>query len=148
MIGFVALKDEVKKNAKEVIDFLKSQNIETVLLTGDHEDIAKNISNELGFDSYIASTLPMEKSDQVKKYQKMGKRVLMIGDGINDAPALSISDISIAMGSGADVSMEAADMVIINSELDMIPNLFLLSKKSLNIITIITFTKNMTKYIV
>lgn len=133
VIGYIALKDEVKANAYEVIQYLNTKGIETVLLTGDHEDIAKEIAKELNFSSYIADILPLEKSLEVERYQNKGKQVLMIGDGINDAPALSIANVSIAMGTGADVSMNAADIVIIDSELNMIPNLYELSNKLKNI---------------
>ncbi|MFA5526486.1 MAG: heavy metal translocating P-type ATPase [Acholeplasmataceae bacterium] len=129
-IGFVALMDTIRDQAKDVISELKAMGIQSVLLTGDHHFTARAITKEVGIDRFEAELLPEQKVDRVKSYQKELGKVLMIGDGINDAPALATADVSIAMGTGTDVSLETADIVIMNDQLKNIPKVINLAKRS------------------
>lgn len=129
-IGFVALMDTIRENAKSVMKDLKSMGITPVLLTGDHKYTAYSIAKESGIDEFESDLLPEDKVKHVKSYQeKLGKSI-MVGDGINDAPALAIADVSIAMGSATDVSLETADIVIMNDQLENIPKLIRLAKRT------------------
>jgi Cd2+/Zn2+-exporting ATPase len=129
MIGFVALTDSIRDNVQEVTKALKNLNIKSVLLTGDHEDTAKAIALEAGIETYLANCLPEDKADYVKKLQKEVGKVLMIGDGINDAPALATADIGVAMGAGTDVSLETADIVFMNNNIENLPKIINLSRR-------------------
>ena len=115
-VGYVVLDDEIKAEAKELINYLHKDNIEVVLLTGDHKDNAKVISKEIGIDRYYAELLPEHKTDILEKEMADAKKnVAFIGDGINDAPSIKRSDIGIAMGGiGSDIAVESADVVIMN----------------------------------
>ncbi len=132
MVGLVLLKDQVRENAKDVIDLLHSNNMEVVMLTGDNHRSASNLASELGIDYFKSECFPLDKVEKVKKLKENGKNVLMIGDGINDAPALAIADIGVAMGSGTDVSLETADMVFMNDNLENIIKVKKLSKRLKN----------------
>ena len=116
--GLITIEDELKNNAPAMINNLKSMKLETIMLTGDNERIAKDISDKVGFDNFNAQVLPGDKIKIVSDYQQSGKIVAMVGDGINDAPALAQSDIGIAMGTGTDVAIESADIVLISGNLD------------------------------
>ncbi len=129
MVGFVALKDIVREDAKETIENLNNQNIKTHLLTGDNYKTAKAISDELGFQSFRSDCLPDEKVEEVQSLKAKGQTVLMVGDGVNDAPSLIESDVGIAMGSATDISLEAADVVFVNNKLSNIKDLIKRSKK-------------------
>ena len=130
MIGFVALMDTIRKQAPDVILKLKKMGIKTVLLTGDHKFTANAIAKEIGIDDVLSDLLPEDKVKHVTFYQEKYGRVMMVGDGINDAPALAISDVSLAMGSATDVSLETADIVIMNDDLHNIPKLINLAKRT------------------
>ena len=130
MIGFVALMDTIRKQAPDVIFKLKKMGIKTVLLTGDHKFTAHAIAKEIGIDDVLSDLLPEDKVKHVTFYQEKYGRVMMVGDGINDAPALAISDVSVAMGSATDVSLETADIVIMNDDLHNIPKLINLAKRT------------------
>jgi len=132
-IGYILLKDTIRIEAKQTISSLKQLNIKTILLTGDHEDSALDISKQLELDYYYASCLPEDKVSYIDKIKSEIGHVMMIGDGINDAPALSISNVSIAMGSATDISLETSDVVIMNNNLNNIEELFKLSKKVKNV---------------
>lgn len=127
-LGYFALRDTIKSNAKTMIRNLKSLNIHTVMLTGDQERPAQFVANELGIDSVRANCLPQDKSRIVEELQKRYGSVGMVGDGINDAPALALSDVSFAMGSGSDIALETSDVVLMRDDLSQIPFAIDLSK--------------------
>lgn len=129
--GIVAVADTVKETAKTAIEELKSMGIEVYMLTGDNSRTAKAIAAQVGVENVIAEVLPEEKANHVKELQLKGKKVAMVGDGINDAPALALADIGIAIGTGTDVAIEAADVTILGGELTLIPKAILLSKKTM-----------------
>lgn len=116
-IGTLIIGDQVKDGVGDIIRSLKSRGIRTILMTGDNEAIAKEVSADVGIDEYHAHCLPMDKASQVEKLQGKGLKVAMIGDGINDAPALAKADLSIAMGTGTDVAMNASDVTLVNGDL-------------------------------
>ena len=129
IFAYFALLDTVKEEAKDVIRFFKARGIQTVMLTGDQFYTAQAIAHELELDDYYANCLPAEKATLIDDLQKKYKRVAMVGDGINDAPALAHSDIGIAMGQGTDIAMQTADVVLINNSLSLLPYSVLLSKR-------------------
>jgi Cu2+-exporting ATPase len=115
-IGAISLSDIIRKESRKVIIELKNMGIKTVMLTGDNEKVAKWVADELELDEYFAEVLPDEKSSKIKEIQKRGERVAMVGDGINDAPALVQSDLGISIGAGTDVAIESADVILTNSD--------------------------------
>lgn len=129
--GTIAVQDTVKDNAKEVIESLKSQDIEVIMLTGDNQRTAEYIAQSVGIDKVYAEVLPSEKADKVKLEMDKGRVVAMVGDGINDAPALAVSDIGIAIGTGTEVAIEAADITILGGDLSLISRAINLSEKTI-----------------
>lgn len=125
--GIVAVQDTVKPSAKDAIDELKAMGIEVIMLTGDNTRTAQAIASEVGIDEVIAEVLPEDKAEKVKVLQAQGRKVAMVGDGVNDAPALALSDIGIAIGTGTEVAIEAADVTILGGELTLIPEAIKLS---------------------
>ena len=119
--GIVAVADTIKESAPEAIKMLQDEGLEVVMLTGDNERTAQAIANQVGIQKVISEVLPNEKADKIKDIQSTGKKVAMVGDGVNDAPALAISDIGIAIGTGTEVAIEAADVTILGGELLLIP---------------------------
>ena len=130
VIANFELKDEIKDDAKELIDYLKLQNIEIMMLTGDNEFVAKSVANSLDIKNYKAHLSPKDKADFIKSQKDIGKTVVMVGDGVNDSVALSFSDVAIAMGNGADVSMMVSDVVLLSSKLKSLKDAFIISKKT------------------
>jgi Cu2+-exporting ATPase len=113
--GAIALADIVRPEAKQAIDALKALNIRCMMLTGDNEATAKWVSDQVGLDEYFAEVLPQDKAAKVKEVQARGVQVAMIGDGVNDAPALAQADVGIAIGAGSDVAVETADVILVRS---------------------------------
>ena len=132
--GFVVLEDEISKNAFEIIKKLKEKNIDVYMITGDSEVVARKVANKLGIDNVLYEVMPDEKSQKVLELQKQGKIVAMVGDGINDAPALASADISFAMGTGTDIAMETSDITLMNGNLNTLLNSINISEQTLKII--------------
>ncbi len=128
VLSFIYLKDRPKEGAKEAIKEIKNMGVEVVMLTGDNEIVAKTIASEVGIDKVHFSLLPKQKADVVDNYHEQKRVVIMAGDGINDALALSKSDIAIAMGSGADISVEVSDVVLLNDKMTSLADALKLSK--------------------
>jgi len=115
-LGAVALSDVIREESREAVDRLKEKGIAVMMLTGDAEAVAAAVASELGLDDYFAEVLPDEKSAKIKDVREGGRVVAMVGDGINDAPALAEADIGIAIGAGTDVAIESADVVLVKSD--------------------------------
>ena len=127
-VAFITLKDTIRKEAVDMISYLNTCRVDTLMLTGDQRETAHNIANTVGIKRYIANCFPKDKLEIIKQNQH-NKKVLMVGDGLNDAPALTQANLGIAMGTGTDVSLETADMIIMNDDLTSLPYLFKLAKK-------------------
>lgn len=125
--GIVAVADTIKDTAIETMKLLQEKNIDVIMLTGDNERTAQVIAKEVGISEVIAEVLPEDKADKVEALQASGKKVAMVGDGINDAPALAMADIGIAMGTGAEVAIEAADITILGEDLRLVARAIRLS---------------------
>ncbi|MFX0046098.1 MAG: HAD-IC family P-type ATPase, partial [Candidatus Hermodarchaeota archaeon] len=133
-IGTIILSDTVRPGAKGTIEALKGMNIRTLMLTGDTEATAKNVAELLGFDEYKAELLPHEKVAAVEALPDNGTSV-MVGDGINDAPAMAVSDVAIAMGvMGSDLALEAADVALMKDDLEEVPLLIHQAKRTMSIV--------------
>lgn len=126
--GAVALADIIRSDAKKVIDELKSQGIVCIMLTGDNDGVARKVANEIGIDEYFAEVLPHIKKEKISDVQKRGLTVAMVGDGVNDAPALAQANLGIAIGAGTDVAIETADVVLVKNNLQDVLAIFDLSK--------------------
>ncbi len=125
----IELKDTPKKGAKEAIKEIKKMGLKTIMLTGDNEKIAQKIASEVGIDEVYHSLFPKDKADIIEKLQKEGKIVIMAGDGINDVLALSLSDIAVSMGSGAEVSVEVSDVILLNDDINSLKDAIKLSRR-------------------
>ena len=132
--GYVVLEDEISHNAYEIINKLKEKNIDVFMITGDSEVVARKVANKLGINNVLYEVMPNEKSQKVVELQKQGKVVAMVGDGINDAPALASADISFAMGTGTDIAMETSDITLMNGNLSTLLNSINISEQTLKVI--------------
>lgn len=128
LIGGIALADVIREESREAIKTLKAAGIKSAMITGDSEDVAKWVSEELGIDEYFAKVLPQEKSKKVKFLQSKGNKVAMVGDGVNDAPALTQANLGIAVGAGTNVAIESAGIILMRSDPRDIPKIIRLSK--------------------
>jgi Cu+-exporting ATPase len=129
--GIVAVADTIKETSEEAVKRLKEMGIRVVMITGDNERTAQAIAKKVGIVEVLAEVLPEGKADEVKKLQAQGAKVAMVGDGINDAPALATADIGMAMGTGTDIAMETADVTLMRGDLNSIPDAMLISKKTM-----------------
>ena len=129
--GLVAVADTIKDTSREAVHRLQQMGIKVIMMTGDNERTAQAIGKEVGVDAVIAEVLPEGKAEEVKKLQQQGKKVAMVGDGINDAPALATANIGMAIGTGTDVAMEAADVTLIRGDLNSIADAIIMSRKTM-----------------
>ncbi len=134
LVAYFSLKDTIRDSSKQAIQHFKTMGIQTIMLTGDNRHTAEAIANEVGLDGFVGDCLPEGKVAYIQKQKQAGKKVLMIGDGINDAPSLVTATLGIAMGSGTDVSLETADIVMMNNNLMNIPYLMKLTRHMQSII--------------
>ena len=128
LVGYITLSDEIRPESAEAIKTLKQHAIKSILLTGDNSKVAKSVSEALGMDSFIAEVLPHQKLEKIKELQSNGEFVAMTGDGVNDAPALAVADVGIAVGSGSDIAAETAGIILVNSNPKDVVNLILFGK--------------------
>jgi len=128
IIGFFALEDTVREDSKKAIEELKSHGITPVMVTGDNEKTAIHVAKIVGIDEIYANVKPEEKMDIVRKYQATGKKVVMVGDGINDAAALKAADIGVAIGSGSDLAIDSADIIITKGGISKVSDVISISK--------------------
>ena len=128
VVGALGLADIVREQSKQTIATLKSMGIKTAMITGDSDDVAAYVSKQLGLDQYFAEVKPEDKAAKVKELQKNGQKVAMVGDGINDAPALTQADIGIAIGAGTDVAIKSADIILVKSDPQDVVKVINLSK--------------------
>lgn len=131
VIGYIVVSDSVRKETKDTVSELKALGIEVWMVTGDNDKVARHVAMEVGIDNVIAGATPADKAEAVKRLQSRGVKVAVIGDGINDAPALSQADIGIAIGAGTDIAMESGQVVLMKSDLRDVLKLFKLSAKTI-----------------
>jgi Cu2+-exporting ATPase len=130
LAGAFALADKIREESRQAIQNLKAAGVKVYMLTGDAEAVARGVSKELGIDDYFAQVLPDQKAEKIKSLKEKGYRVAMVGDGINDAPALVTADVGIAIGAGTDVAAESADIILVKNDPRDVPKVVELSKKT------------------
>ena len=131
LAGIIAVADQIKESSLKTIEKLHSLGLEVVMLTGDNKKTAQVIAEQLSIDKVVSEVLPEDKANEIKKLQAQGKKVAMVGDGINDAPALVQAEVGIAVGTGTDVAIDAADIVLMKPDLNSVVNAIVLSKKTI-----------------
>ncbi len=131
IIALIGVNDIIRDNAKETIDILNKNRIETIMLTGDNKETAKKIAECIGITKVISNVLPSEKAKIIKELKQENRYVMMCGDGINDSPALSCSDIGVSVNSGSDIAMDSSDVILTKNDLASIINLIKISKKTI-----------------
>ncbi|MGO9122948.1 MAG: heavy metal translocating P-type ATPase [Desulfomonilaceae bacterium] len=134
LVGMIALSDTPRQTAQGAIQALKRMGLQVIMITGDNERIARGIADQLDIDVVLAEVLPGDKADEIKRLQQTGRVVAMVGDGINDAPALTAADIGIALGAGTDVAIEAGDITLISNDLRLVPSAIKLSFRTMKVI--------------
>ncbi len=134
IIALIGVNDIIRKNAKEVIEKLNKNKIDTIMLTGDNKETAETIAKEIGIGKVIANVVPSEKTQVIKELKKQSKNVMMCGDGINDSPALATADIGVSVKSGTDIAMDSSDVILTRNNLDCILTLIHISKSTMKII--------------
>ena len=134
LVGYFAFEDTVRESVKETVDLFKGQKIDLVMLTGDNEKVAKYVSDSIGLNGFVANCYPADKLNYIEANKGKYKMIAMIGDGINDAPALANADIGISMGSGSSIAMESSDFVVVKNDLSKIFHSYKLSQKLNSII--------------
>ena len=131
LAGVIAVADTVKETSAEAIDRMHQLGLEVIMLTGDNERTAEAIAKQVNIDQVIAEVLPDQKSDVIQKFQSEGKKVAMVGDGINDAPALALADVGMAVGTGTDIAIEAADVTLMRGDLNSVVDAIIMSQKTM-----------------
>jgi Cu+-exporting ATPase len=133
-MGLIGLSDTPRESAREAVKALKNMGLKVMMITGDNRKTAGAISEAVGIDEILAEVLPGDKAAEISRLQKDGQVVAMVGDGINDAPALTAADIGIALGAGTDVAMEAGDITLIQNDLRLVPSAIKLSFQTMKVI--------------